>query len=359
MTLELAADVTRRFPGGPLIRAALTVPAGRFSVTALFGPSGSGKTTLLRCLAGLDRPDEGYARFGDETWFDAEAGIHLPPQRRGIGYLSQDYALFPHLTVADNIGYGLGSVAAAQRRRRVADMIDLFGLGGLEDRYPRQLSGGEQQRTALARALVRGPRLLLLDEPLSALDTPLREPLRRELRRRLAEAGVPTVLVTHDRVEALSLADAVLILDAGRVRQRGPVGRVFRHPADAAVARIVGIETIQPARVLAVADGRATVAVGAARLTAAAAKVPPECYLCIRAEEVGLARADAGGEVNHLPGVIRAVVNEGPMVRVELDCGFPLVALITRQACEALAPREGDGGAALVRPEAVQLVPPG
>jgi molybdate transport system ATP-binding protein len=359
MTTELMADFARQFPGGPTVRAALSVPADRFSVTALYGPSGSGKTTVLRCLAGLERPDEGHVRFGDEIWSDAAAGVNLRPQQRGIGYLSQDYSLFPHLTVAANIAYGLGAAADAERRRRVAEMIALFGLGGLEGRYPRQLSGGEQQRTALARALVRRPRLLLLDEPLSALDVSTREPLRRELRRRLAGAGIPAVLVTHDPVEALSLADGVVVLDGGRVRQSGPVEDVFARPVDTAVARIVGVETVQPGRVLSAADGRVTVAVGPARLAALAkGAVPAECHVCIRAQDVALTTGTELSEsVNRLSGYVRAVLREGPMVRVELDCGFPLTALVPHQVWRDLAVQEGDRVAVQVNPHAVHLIP--
>jgi len=172
---ELAAEFEKHFPGGTVIQVELRRPADAFSLTVLFGPSGSGKSTTLRCLAGLDRPERGTIRFGDEIWSDAGRGIFLPPQRRRIGYLFQDYALFPHLRVAQNIGYGLGKIAAAARRRRIEEITALLGLAGLEDRYPRQLSGGQQQRVALARALVCRPRLLLLDEPLSALDAPTRE----------------------------------------------------------------------------------------------------------------------------------------------------------------------------------------
>jgi molybdate transport system ATP-binding protein len=358
MTTQLTADFARHFPGGPLIRAALAAPADTFSVTALFGPSGGGKTTVLRCLAGLEQPDEGHIRFGGETWFDAATRLHLPPQQRRIGYLSQDYSLFPHLSVAANIAYGLGGTAA-ERRRRVADMIDLFGLRSLEARYPWQLSGGEQQRTALARTLVRRPRLLLLDEPLSALDAPTREPLRRELRRRLNDAGIPTVLVTHDRAEVLSLADVVVVLDGGRVRQTGPVDAVFARPADVEVARIVGVETIQPARVVAVADGWATIVVGACTLTAAVAiPLSGTCTACIRAEDVVLMTADvADASTNRLAGKVSEVVCEGALVRVHLDCGFALTALTTRPVWQRLALQEGDPVAAIVSPQAIHLVP--
>jgi ABC-type nitrate/sulfonate/bicarbonate transport system ATPase subunit len=210
---SLTADFERRFPRGPVIQGQLRTPLDGFSVTVLFGPSGSGETTVLRCLAGLERPDPGQIRFGAETWFDTAAGVHLPPQRRGVGYLAQDYALLPHLTVAGNIGYGLVGLDATERQRRIDEMVRLFGLTGLERRYPRQVSGGQQQRVALARALARRRRLLLLDEPLSALDVPTREQLRRELRRLLAGLRVPALLVTHDRTEALALGDFVAILE--------------------------------------------------------------------------------------------------------------------------------------------------
>jgi molybdate transport system ATP-binding protein len=222
------------------------------------------------------------------------------------------------------------------------------------------LSGGEQQRTALARTLVRRPRLLLLDEPLSALDLPTREPLRQELRRRLAKAAVPTVLVTHDRLEALSLADLVVVLDGGRVRQSGPVEAVFTRPADAVVARIVGFETVQPARVVEISEGRATAMIGAATLTGLAnAALPAGCAVCVRAEDVALRRGEApDGAINRLAGSVLEVLREGPLVRVHLDCGFPLTAVAMGRAWQALALQPGDRVTALVSAEAVQIVPP-
>jgi molybdate transport system ATP-binding protein len=360
MSTELAAEFERRFPGGPTVAAALRLPTDRFSVTVLYGPSGSGKTTVLRCLAGLDRPDQGHIRLEAETWFDADRGICLSPQRRGVGYLAQEYALFPHLTVAGNVTYGLDRLDPVERRRRTAEVLELLGLTSLGGRWPKQLSGGQQQRVALARAVVRRPRLLLLDEPLSALDAPTREELRRELRRRLAALSVPTLLVTHDRVEALALGDAVVVLDAGRVGQSGPVHEVFSRPANPAVARIVGVETVEPARVLAVADGLATVAVGSARLVALATGVGTgDAYVSIRAEDVILETGDVNPSSarNRLAGRVRSLTGEGPMVRVGLDCGFPLTALVTGQACAELGLREGDRVTALVKAPAVHLIP--
>jgi molybdate transport system ATP-binding protein len=362
MSAELTAQFEKQFPGGPLIQAALRQRTDAFSITVLFGPSGSGKTTVLRCLAGLERPTWGFIRFGEETWFDAERRIDWPPQRRGIGYLFQEYALFPHLTVAGNITYSLTGASSAERSSHLGKMLDLLGLTGLETRYPKELSGGQQQRVALARALMRRPRLLLLDEPLSALDTPTREPLRRELRRVLVELRTPALLVTHDRVEAIALGDAVVVLDEGRVRQSGPVHEVFTHPTDVAVARIVGVETVEPAQVLQVADGLATVALGSVHLTALAQGVTPgQCYLYIHAEDVTIEKGTPPltSARNRLAGHIREMVREGPMVRILLDCGFVLTALVTNQACQELGLREGDQVTALIKAPAIHLIPRG
>ncbi len=359
MRPELSAEFEKHFPGGPLIQVKLQVPTDHFSITVLFGPSGSGKTTVLRCLAGLDRPGRGRIRFEEETWFDAAQAIFLSTQRRGIGYVSQEYALFPHLTVARNIAFGLGVIDAAQRQQCVQKMVCLLGLAGLENRWPRQLSGGEQQRVALARALVRQPRLLLLDEPLSALDAGTRERLRRELRQLLAGLGVPALLVTHDRVEALALGDDVVVLDGGRVCQSGPVQEVFAHPANLAAARITGVDTVEPAKILAVADGLATVAVGQTQLVALAPDATiGDGYISIRAEEVILEKGTGAPSSarNCLSGQIRTMIREGPMVRIGLDCGFHLTALITNQACRALELREGERVTALVKAPAIQVI---
>src|SRR5438067_416634 len=285
-SVELIAEFEKRFPGAPDIQVELRLPAEAFSLAVLFGPSGSGKSTTLRCLAGLDRPERGTIRFGDEIWFDAARGIFLPPQRRRIGYLFQDYALFPHLRVAQNIGYGLGKIAAPERRQRVEEITALLGLAGLEERYPRQLSGGQQQRVALARALVCRPRLLLLDEPLSALDAPTREHLRRQLRHWLVQLRIATILVTHDRVEAIALGDHVVIFEAGRVRQSGSVQQVFSAPLDLGVARIVGVDTIERGKVVQLADGLATIQVGRKKVIALApfhrnSSSDDEVYVCI------------------------------------------------------------------------------
>ena len=241
MERALTFDIVRRFPGGPTVAARAAWPLDGAPVTVLFGPSGSGKTTVLRALAGLDRPEAGSIDFGGERWFDAGARIDVPPQRRGVGLLFQEYALFPHLSVAANLAFGLHRLPRAEREGRVAGLAERFGLAGLLGGRPGQLSGGQKQRVALARALAPQPRLLLLDEPLSALDAPTREELRGELRHLLEQAGVPAIVVTHDRVEAHALGDRLAVLIDGVIRQVGPVEEVFSTPVDDEVARVVGL----------------------------------------------------------------------------------------------------------------------
>lgn len=356
---SLAADFRKRLSDSAAIAASLALPADGFSVTALFGPSGAGKTTILRCLAGLERPDAGSIRFGDETWFDGSAGIDRSPAERRLGFLPQDYALFPHLTVEANVGYGLSRRPRSERLARVRAALERFDLKGVAGRTPGRISGGEQQRTALARALVTEPRLVLLDEPLSALDAPLRERLRPQLRRLLSGFSAPVLLVTHDRLDAIALADRVLIVDGGEIRQTGSVDEVFNRPADTRVAGIVGVETVREGRILYFEGDLATVEVGRAMLSAL---VPPDTgrdvFVCIRAEDVVLERGapEATSVRNCLPGRVESIVPVGPTVRVALDVGFPLTALVTRAASDELWLHVGDELTALVKAPAVHLV---
>lgn len=359
MTARIEARFEKRFPGGMVIEADWNQPAESFSVTVLLGPSGCGKTTTLRCLAGLARPDSGFIRWGNDGWFDADRRIHLLPQERGVGYCFQDYALFPHLTVRRNVGYGLHGLATTERNRHVENILDLFQIAELGERYPHQISGGQQQRVALARTMVSSPRLLLLDEPLSALDDATRIQIRSELRHLLSTLRVPTLVVTHDRVEAMALADQIIVLDKGKVRQQGSVTEIFCRPVDLATARIVGTETVQPGRIQSVHDGLATVAVGSVQLTALAPGEPAkEVYVCIRAEEVTLQKGhpEQTSARNRLPGTIRSWNHEGPMVRLMLDCGFPLAALVTRPAWEELGLTEGSQVMALLKVPAIHLI---
>jgi molybdate transport system ATP-binding protein len=219
-------------------------------VVALFGPSGAGKTLTLQCLAGLVRPDEGRIVVDGTVFFDGVTGIDVPPQQRRLGYVFQGYALFPHLSVADNVAYGLHGRPRDERRRRTEEVLARLGLGDLAGRRPRELSGGQQQRVALGRALAVDPDLLLLDEPLSALDAPLRRQLRQELMTIVREWGKATVLVTHDLAEAFQLADHVVVYEAGRVVQQAPKTELLSAPASEQVARLMGVRNILSGTVL-------------------------------------------------------------------------------------------------------------
>jgi molybdate transport system ATP-binding protein len=219
-------------------------------VAVLFGPSGSGKSLSLQCLAGLVRPDAGRIVVDGRVLVDSERSIQVPTQQRRVGYVFQGYALFPHLTVTGNVGFGLRDRPRAARRARVEQVLARLGLDALAHRYPGELSGGQRQRVALGRALATDPALLLLDEPLSALDLPLRRALRDELRQILTDWGTAAVLVTHDFTEAYRLGDHILVYEDGRVIQSAPRGELLWRPASQAVARIIGLRNVLAGTVL-------------------------------------------------------------------------------------------------------------
>ncbi|MCB0915194.1 MAG: ABC transporter ATP-binding protein [Actinobacteria bacterium] len=340
----------------------LTLDLERAPVTVLFGPSGSGKTTLLRCLAGLDRPADARITFGGEVWDGP--GRHLPARRRRIGYLFQEHALFPHLDVAANVGYGLVGMRRRDRPAAIEEALDRAGAGHLRDQPTRTLSGGEAQRVALARALAPQPQLLLLDEPLSALDAPTRARLRGQLRSWLVAAGVPAILVTHDRAEAMATGDRIAVMVDGEVRQVGAPAEVFSFPSDQLVADAVDMETVVPGVVLGTEQGLVGVDVSGTLVRAIAPTDPPDpgsdVLVCIRAEEVALqAVADHPRDSprNHLVGHVRSVTPEGPLVRVLLDVGFPLQAFVTRPTRDDLGLAAGLPVVAAVKAPAVHLVP--
>jgi iron(III) transport system ATP-binding protein len=281
-------------------------------VLALLGPSGCGKTTTLRLVAGFERPDDGRVVLdGAEV---AGPQHFVPPERRRVGVVFQDYALFPHLTVAQNVGYGVRD--RAKRTRRVAEMLDLVGLAGEGNRLPHELSGGQQQRVALARALAPDPALVLLDEPFSNLDAALRVRVRGEVRSILGEAGATALFVTHDQEEALSLADRVAVMRAGQVLQIGEPAALYARPADRFVATFVGDADLIAGRA---EDGAVTTAVGRLVPAADGDGAPPtgDVDVALRPERVRL-RLDGSGQ-----GVVRGITYFGhdQLVEVGLEDG--------------------------------------
>ena len=237
--MNLQVRIWKRL-GGFLLDVDFQAPLG---VTALFGPSGSGKTQTLRCIAGLTRPDEGRIVAKSRVLLDTSTRVNLPARERRVGYVLQQYALFPHLNVAGNVAYGLARWPHSRRDERVVELLALVGLDGYEHRYPRELSGGQQQRVALARALAPMPDLLLLDEPFAAVDALTRVQLRRELRELHELTGVPMVLVTHDLIEVRQLAGFVVLYEEGRVLQSGEPDAVLASPENDRVAALLRAAT--------------------------------------------------------------------------------------------------------------------
>ncbi|HEX3203581.1 MAG TPA: ABC transporter ATP-binding protein [Nitrospiraceae bacterium] len=361
MAEEMIVDIRKSFGSRFVLDVQFTLALSPPTVLILFGPSGSGKTSILRCLAGLDWPDFGLIKVGEDVWFDSNAARRFGPQRRELGYMFQDYALFPTHSVAGNIGFGLRSLPSAERHTRVNAAIALLQLHGLEDVKPSRLSGGQQQRVALARAIVRRPRLLLLDEPLSALDLPTRTQLRGELRGLLRHLAIPSIAVTHDWEEALALGDRMAVIKDGRVLQTGTPQEIFNLPKNLDVAKIVGMETVIPGRIAGTDEGLTIVEAGGAKVIALTPEAPgsDEVFVCIRAEDVVLEPIGSGttSARNRLVGTILGVTSTGALVRVDVDCGFPLSALVTRAAVEDLHLAVGTRIVAAIKAGAVHIVP--
>jgi molybdate transport system ATP-binding protein len=290
----LDAEIAKTFKSGVQVRASLRLPPGP-SVTVLFGVSGAGKTTLLRCIAGLEQLTAGKIVFSGDVWADASKRRHMPAQKRPIGYLFQDYALFPHLNVRDNIGFGIHHLAPRLRSERIRATAATLQIEDLLDRQPDELSGGQQQRVALARALVREPGLLLLDEPLSALDGVAREHVRSELARLLRRLQMPAIIVTHDWVDALSLGDRLHVMSRGLVLEEGTPQEVFARPRHAEVASAVGMENLLVGHLRERNADVVKLQIGTAELYAAVPEGDHTAYfICIRGENVTLETGHAG-----------------------------------------------------------------
>ena len=299
--------------------ADLWVEAG--TLTAVLGPSGCGKTTLLRAVAGFERLDEGSVSVGGRVM--AGPGVHVPPERRRVGIVPQEQALFPHLSVAANVGFGLPR--GPERAARVEAMLELAGLAGLGGRMPHELSGGQQQRVALARALAPAPSVVLLDEPFANLDAALRVTIRTEVRRILRASGATAMFVTHDQEEALSTADTVAVMRAGRVVQAGTPDEVYRNPADLWVASFVGDANVLPGEL--VGEGKVACALGVLECRGETG-AGPAVRVVVRPEQLRLTPSPVAGAVLH----DRQYFGHDALARVTLPDGTDLVARGTAAA---------------------------
>jgi molybdate transport system ATP-binding protein len=345
--------------GGLELAVAVEVAAGE--CLALAGPSGAGKTSLLRVVAGLLRPERGRVTADGETWLDTDAGVDLPPERRRCGYVFQDYALFPHLSAWQNVAYPLRGVPRGERRRRAVELLDRFGLGARVDDHPRTLSGGERQRVAVARVLAREPGVLLLDEPLSALDARTRAGAARELAGVLRDLEVPALLVTHDFSEAAQLGDRVGVIDAGHVIQEGTPTELAAAPRSAFVADFTGAVVLTGVAG-AGSDGLTRVELdGGGTVTSTDIGEGPVA-VSIYPWEIAVDTIDAvphGSAQNHLAVEVLSITTVGNRVRLGLAGAQPLAAEITRASAERLGLQTGVKVVATWKAAATRLVSTG
>ncbi|MBZ4659933.1 MAG: transporter related [Desulfacinum sp.] len=294
-----------------LNRVDLTIPANH--IFTLLGPSGCGKTTLLRCLVGLESPDAGEIVIGDEVVWSRERGIFVPPEKRGLGMVFQTYAIWPHMTVLENVAYPLQvrRLARDEIRSKVLSVLKLVQLEGFENRPATKLSGGQQQRVALARALVAEPKVILFDEPLSNLDAKLREETRKELRQFLTELGITAVYVTHDRVEALSLSDSIAVMKDGRIVEIGSPRKIYFGAEHRFVADFIGRANLIPGTVLEREGDLLAVETPVGKIVVAdgvRAETGSSVTVCVRPEFIRVEPGGAAEGVNSFTGRIQSLV---------------------------------------------------
>jgi iron(III) transport system ATP-binding protein len=336
--LELES-LTKRYPGVTSVdRVDLAVEPGEF--ICLLGPSGCGKTTTLRMIAGFLEPDEGRIRVGGKAI--SERGSVVPPERRNMGMIFQSYAIWPHMTVRDNVAYGLKmrGVAAEETRKRTDAMLAAAKLAELAARYPAELSGGQQQRVALARALAPNPDILLLDEPLSNLDANLRGDMRLEIRRLHDEFHNTSIYVTHDQLEAMTMADRIVVMNAGRIEQTGTPQDVYDRPNSRFVARFIGGSNVLDAK----HAGGSEVAVAGHTLHVGQGEFAPDMAICVKMYDIEILGADAATPGNNvLPGTVRSHAYLGShrdyVVRIGDAAGKePQEVLVAAPAATEIAP---------------------
>jgi molybdate transport system ATP-binding protein len=312
--------------------------------TILFGPSGAGKSTLLDCIAGLVKPDKGKIIFGDEVFFDSEKDAFMSPERRGIGYVFQSLALFPHLTVAENIAYGITKLTAARRQERMKRILGAFHIQRLQERKPGVLSGGEKQRVALARSVITEPRVLLLDEPLTGLDAGLRQAIVEDLRNWNSEQRIPILYVTHNREEVDAVGDHVLAMAEGRARGEGAPGDVLDSPRLMPLAQASGFENLLFGRVLEhrPADGVMRIGLDGSQseleIPLGNEKIGEMVQVAIRAGDILLATQLPYGlsARNILPGTVESIEERGTVTSVRVNAGTRFTVNVTPGAARSL-----------------------
>ncbi|MEO7600494.1 MAG: ABC transporter ATP-binding protein [Opitutus sp.] len=343
--------VTKRFGSFTAVNdVSLSVMPGEF--LTLLGPSGCGKTTLLRMIAGFERPDQGT------VWLDGTDVTDSPPYRRNVNQVFQSYALFPHLSVRDNIGFGLRmqKLAAAECASRIEEAVSLVALEGLEDRKPDQLSGGQRQRVALARALAPRPAVLLLDEPLSALDAQLRRGMQLELKRLQRQLGVTFIFVTHDQEEALTMSDRIAIVNRGRIEQLGTTDEIYHRPVTAFAAEFIGQANVFDVQfVSAAADGVRVRTNTGLQLLMRSDRWPQgkgKGRLSLRPEKVHVAKEPIPAETT-FPAIVEEKVFKGSVdhLRLRLPEGSELLAIVANQSALIARIHRGDQVYCCVHPE--------
>ena len=341
----------------------LVVEQGEMLV--LLGPSGCGKTTTMRCLVGLERADGGSIAIGGRTVFDADLGINESPHRRDVAMVFQSYAVWPHMSVRDNVSFPLKMqrVDRAEIGRRVDRVLDVVGLGGFGDRSPNTLSGGQLQRVALARSVVMEPKVLLLDEPLSNLDASLRDKLRFELRAIQQELGMTAVYITHDQSEALALGDRVAVMNQGQFVQMAPPYELYKRPSSLFVADFLGVTNLLPGRVVANGSGATRVRLDAGGIELWSHASPPtpgddEVVVCLRPEEISVRRDEGvveAGDGNVLTGTVRVRSFLGSHTRYDIHVEGGIDVVVVAAATEAPIP-EDEPVRLCVEPRFVQLL---
>ncbi len=313
-------------------------------ITILFGASGAGKTTLLDCIAGILAPDAGHIALGSTTLFDSQNDINLPAQKRNVGYVFQDLALFPHMTVDANVAYGLNGLTAQERRARSTATLELLRISHLVKRRPAELSGGERQRVALARALVLQPSILLLDEPLAGLDLPVRMKIADDLRQCIKDSAIPVLYVTHNRDEVFALGEKMLVIERGRIIAQGTPHEVMSAPRSETVAQLAGFENVFDAQVAAIHEDRGTMTCHAfpenveIETPLVRAAVGSKLRVGISAGDILLATSAPVGlsARNILPGRLLELSQRDMIVIARVNCGIEMFVHLTLAARDSL-----------------------